>query len=65
VRTAGKAIIESLDPVQIEADYERAWMMLSARELEAATGAFGATRATYARLDTLCNLCPEACKSTL
>jgi len=37
----GKPVLESLDPVQIEADYGHAWMMLSASELEAATDAFG------------------------
>jgi hypothetical protein len=37
----GKAVLETLDTVQIEADYERAWMMLSAGELDTATDAFG------------------------
>lgn len=37
----GAAILQSLEPAQIEADYGRAWEMLSAGELSAAADAFG------------------------
>jgi len=37
----GQAALRSMEPAQVEADYARAWALLSAGDLSAATDAFG------------------------
>ncbi|MEN9775106.1 MAG: hypothetical protein RL322_2176 [Pseudomonadota bacterium] len=40
-RPHGRAALRSMEPAQVEADYARAWALLSAGDLSAATDAFG------------------------